>query len=336
MKKPKLTSSANKYKISKLLPTIEQTPDDLFISCASFEKRCMGILQGHFAKDYTARFGCLFKYESNREENYKFEEDKNANYEQMRSLLSSNITDILSSVICYRKEVLDGLSQFAVLWETLWKPSGCKIVTIDITTFTKLYMLEILHFLMVRKKVRKVCVVYNQAKVYGSSLLTSGVGEVICIPSFAGKFNVGKERILIACLGFETERALGIWHAFEPNKTIAIIGEPPLRPQYVKRAKERNKFLLGRAGVEVKYADPYDPFAMVKFLEEIYNTECLDTQGEPCNVVIMPLGTKVQALGAFLFWLRHRGVRLMYAFPQGYGEGYSTRQPGDNFSYPLY
>jgi len=141
---------------------------------------------------------------------------------------------------------------------------------------------------------------------------------------------------LIACLGFETERALGIWHAFEPNKTIGIIGKPPLRPEYVKRAKERNKFLLGRAGVDVEYADPYDPFATIECLEKIYAKECFDDKGEIQNVVVMPLGTKVQTLGVFLFWLRHRNVRLMYAFPKGYGKGYGARQPGDNFAYRLY
>ena len=336
MKTRESTPSTKKYRISRLLRAFAPKPDDLFIACASFEKRCLGFLQKGFTEDYRSCFGCLFTYEANPKENPKFERDRSNNYEEMRALLSSNIMNNLSSIMCSRTQVLDGMRQFTILWETLWKPSSCKIVTIDITTFTKLYMLEILHFLIVKQKLRKVRVVYNQPKAYGSALLTSGVGQVICAPSFAGKFNVGKESILIACLGFETERAIGIWHACEPNKTIAIIGKPPLRSEYVKRAKERNEFLLGRAGVAVEYADYYNPFAMVECFEKIYKTECLDAEGKAQNVVIMSLGTKVQALGAFLFWLRHQNVRLMYAFPQAYGEGYSTRQPGDNFSYPLY
>ncbi|MGH8527292.1 MAG: hypothetical protein ACREXY_24735, partial [Gammaproteobacteria bacterium] len=53
------------------------------------------------------------------------------------------------------------------------------------------------------------------------------------------------------------------------------------------------------------------------------------------NVGVISLGTKVQSLGLFKFWRKHKDVRITYAFPQSYGAGYNTRKIGQNLLFDM-
>lgn len=309
-------------------------PDDLFITCNSFEERCLGVPKG-FDPAYRTRYSCFFRFERNPDEEDSFERDREQNYRRLWQSLEEHTLEKVIPIFCNRQKVDDGIGQFRRLFDEYLLPQDCTVVTIDMTCFTKLYLFELLYFLAEERGFHNLQVVYNQAKAYGSAKLTKGISKIFYIPHFAGDFLPGRETVLIAFLGFETERALGIWEHYEPFRTIVVLSDPPLRKGYLERAEELNSFLVSRPAVIRRTMNPYDPFEVAEGLEELYRERCTDRGDEVYNVAVISLGTKVQALGLFLFWRRHKNVRITYAFPQRYGVGYSSRKSGENFAFPL-
>jgi hypothetical protein len=311
-------------------------PDDLFIGCNSFEPRCLGV-PGALGLKYQARFSCLFRYEANVGEKADFELRRSENFAQLTDKVASHTIEAVFPIQCNRQDVGDGMGQFRSLFRDFLVHQRCESVTIDITCFTKLYLFELLHYLCEELNLQKVRVAYTQPRAYGIANLTEGIGEIFYIPHFGGSFQPNRETVLIVFLGFETERALGIWEHYEPYKTIVVLADPPMREGYLVRAKNKNAFLLSRPAVSKVTMNPYDPRAISAGLEELYLTKCTDSGHEQYNVAVISLGTKVQCLGLFDFWRRHRSVRITYAFPREYGSGYSNREPGNVmlFDFPL-
>jgi len=73
-----------------------------------------------------------------------------------------------------------------------------------------------------------------------------------------------------------------------------------------------------------------NPFAVRNVLEEISE----ETKGA-YNVIIGPFGTKPQAVGAFLYWLEHPKVQIVYSFPIEYTKSYLKRRAGQTYLLPL-
>lgn len=328
------TESAFKYSVESVNTQVYNQPDHLFVTCNSFEERCLGIPKG-FAHDYRTRYSCIFRYEPNPGEAEQFEKDRERNFHVLEGTLQQHTSEKVIPIFCNRQNVGDGIGQFKRLFEDFLVRHGCSVVTIDITCFTKLYLFELLHFLAEEAKLDGVRIVYNQPKAYGSANLTEGIGEIFYIPHFAGSFLPNRETVLIVFLGFETERALGIWEHYEPFRTIVILSDPPMREGYLERAEKRNAFLLSRPAVIKTKVNPYDPSEIAKQLNKLYFEKCTDSGREVYNVGVLSLGTKVQCIGLFEFWRNHKNVRITYAFPQSYGKSYSERKIGQNLAFQL-
>ena len=322
------------YSVETVATLIDNQPDDLFVTCNSFEERCLGVPKG-FARDYQSRYSCVFRYEPNPGEDQKFEEDRKRNFQTLGATLQGHTREQVIPVFCNRQHVGDGIGQFKRLFEDFLAPHGCSVVTIDITCFTKLYLFELLYFLAEEAKLDGVRIVYNQPQAYGTANLTEGIGEIFHIPHFAGSFLPNRETVLLVFVGFETERALGIWEHYEPFKTIVVLSDPPMREGYLERAQDKNAFLLSRPAVISTRMNPYNPFEIAQQLEKLYWEKCTDGGREAYNVGVISLGTKVQCVGLFKFWRNHKNVRITYAFPQTYGKGYSNRKMGKNLVFNL-
>jgi hypothetical protein len=323
---------AFRYAVDSLGTQTCDQPDDLFVTCNSFEERCLGIPYG-FAVDYRTRYSCIFRYEPNPGEADQFEQDRERRFHVLEGTLRQHTAERVIPIFCNRQSVGDGIGQFKRLFEDHLVRHGCSLVTIDITCFTKLYLFELLHFLGEEAKLDGVRIVYNQPKAYGSANLTEGIGQIFNIPHFAGSFLPNRETVLIVFLGFETERALGIWEHYEPFKTIVVLADPPMRDGYLTRAEKNNAFLLSRPAVIRTTMNPYDPFEIVKKLGELYFEKCTNNGVEIYNIGVMSLGTKVQSVGLFEFWRSHKNVRITYAFPQSYGKSYAERKIGKDLAF---
>lgn len=328
------TSVESRYTVAAIGPQSQNLPDDIFITCNSFEERCLGVPQA-FARDFKARYSCIFRYERNDGELPKFEEDREIMFGKLQTYVAAKTTEAVIPIFCNRQVVGDGIGQFKRLYEDYLVPHGCSTITIDITCFTKLYLFELLHFLAEEARVPSVRIVYNQPRAYGSGNLTTGIGDIFYIPHFAGSFRPNRETVLIVFLGFETERALGIWEHYEPFRTIVVAADPPMREGYLERARSKNAYLLSRPAVLQTTMNPYDPFDIKEKLEQLYMEQCTNNGIDTYNVGVISLGTKVQCIGLFAFWREHKNVRITYAFPQSYGGGYSERKIGSNLAFAL-
>jgi len=313
-------------KVGSLKRLNEDGPDDFFICCASFEDRCLSSIS-KLADDFQTRFSVIFVIEEPL-----YEKEVGDHLRKLRLELSERTIERVLVISCQRQNPMDGLTQFKDIWKNCQlKGSGPPFITIDISGFTKIYLLELLHYLVTKLKLGIPRIIHT-TQDYRPTKLTRGVEEIITMPSFFGEPSSGKETLLVLFLGFEPERVLTVWEHFYPLKTIALLTSPPRNGnlKYLKYAQENNSYLLSRPSVEVRNVPPDDPYKVKEVLKAIWD----GSQGS-FNMIIGPFGTKSQTVGVFLFWLEHPEGQVVYAFPVEYTKSYLRRKPGSTLLLPL-
>ncbi len=312
--------------VERLSRSNEYGPDDLFICCVSFEDRCTASLS-RMSADFRTRFAVIFVIE---ESFYKKQVD--TNLLKLKSDLGKRTSEGIFVISCLRQNPLDAIAQLKNIWKQC-KPRNPEepFITLDISGFTKIYLLELLHFLVIELNLG-IPRLLHTIQTYSPSRLTSGVEQITTIPNFFGSYSLDKQTVLILFLGFESERSLAVWKHFNPAKTIALITDPPRydNPEYIRYARDNNSYLLSQAAVEVRNVPADNPHAVKDILEAIYN----ETRGS-FNVVIGPFGTKPQTIGMFLFCLEHPKVQVVYSFPVSYTKSYLNRKPGPTLLLPI-
>jgi len=312
--------------VERLTRFNENGPDDLFICCASFEDRCISSTS-KMGADFLTRFAVIFVIE---EPLYKRQVDNNLF--RLQSELGKRTAEGIFVISCQRENPMEGVTELKNIWRQC-KPKDSEepFITIDISGFTKIYLLELLHYLVIDLNLGIPRMLHTTQK-YLPTKLTRGVEQITTVPNFFGSPSLEKQTILILLLGFELERSLAVWKHFNPSKTIALITNPPRygNLDYLKYAQENNSYLLSQPSVEVRNVPADNPYAIKNVLEVIYN----DTRGS-FNMVIGPFGTKSQAIGVFLLCLEHPKVQVVYSFPIKYTRSYLQRKPGPTLLLPL-
>jgi hypothetical protein len=318
--------TGEQLEIERLMKLNEYGPDDLFICCASFEERCISSIL-KMGADFRTRFGIIFVIE---EPLYKKQID--SNLFRLQSELGKRTTEGTFVISCPKERPVEGITQLKNVWEQCKsKISAEPFITIDISSFTKIYLLALLHYLVVDLNLGIPRMLHTTQK-YLPAKLTQGVNQITTVPDFYGTPSLEKETILVLLLGFEPERALAVWKQFNPLKTIALLTSPPRygNLNYVKHAEENNSYLLSQPSVEVENVPADNPYAVRSVLETIYNA----TKGS-FNMVVGPFGTKPQVVGVFLFCLEYPRVQVVYSFPVKYTRSYLQRRPGPTLLLPL-
>jgi len=312
--------------VERLTKLNEYGPDDLFICCASFEERCLSSTL-RMSKDFRTRFAVIFVIE---EPLYKKEVD--TNLFRLQSELGKRTVEGVFVIACQKKNPMEGVAQLRSIWEQC-KPRNAEepFITIDISGFTKIYLLGLLHYLVTELNMG-IPRLLHTTQTYLPTKLTRGVEQITTVADFFGSPSLEKQSILILLLGFEPERALAVWKHYNPSKTIALITNPPRygNLDYLKYAQENNANLLSQPSIEVRNVPADNPYAVKSVLETIY----YDTKGT-FNMAIGPFGTKPQAVGVFLFCLEHPKVQVVYSFPEKYTRSYLHRKPGPTLLLPL-
>jgi len=325
-KRSKIEAGAEPIEVEHLTRLNEYGPDDLFICCASFEERCISSTS-KMGTDFRTRFAVIFAIE---EPLYKKQVDNNLF--KLKSELGKRSTEGIFVISCQKENPTEGITELKNVWKQC-KPKNSEglSITIDISGFTKIYLLELLHYLVTDLNLGIPRMLHTTQK-YLPTKLTQGVSQITTIPNFFGSPSLEKETILILLLGFEPERSLAVWKQFNPSKTIALITSPARNGKldYVKYAQENNSYLLLQPSVEVRNVPSDNPYAVKNALEAIYS----DTRGL-FNMVIGPFGTKPQVVGVFLFCLEHPKVQVVYSFPVKYTKSYLQRKPGPTLLLPL-
>ncbi len=311
----------------KSLPRLnEHGPDDLFICCASFEERCISST-AKMGIDFLTKFSVTFVVE---EPLYKKQVEQNMF--RLQTELRKKSTEGIFVISCQRENPIEGIYQMEdVLRQSKLKTDGGPYITVDISGFTKIYLLELLHYLVTKKGLGIPRMLHTTQK-YLPTKLTQGILQITTIPNFFGSPSLEKETALVLFLGFEPERSLAIWKQLNPARTIALITNPPRygNADYLKFARQNNASLLSKPSVEVRDVPADDPQAAKSVLEAIY-----DETKDSFNMVIGPFGTKPQAVGVFLFCLEHRKTQVVYSYPATYTRSYLRRQPGKTLLLPI-
>lgn len=304
----------------------EYGPDDLFICCASFEERCISSVQ-KMGADFRTRFAVIFLIE---ETVYKKQVD--TNLFRLQSELGRRTGEGIFIISCQRGNPIDGINQLKNIWAKC-KPKNPDetYLTIDISGFTKIYLLELLHYLVIELNLG-IPRILHTAQTYLPTKLTRGVEQITTVPNFFGSSSLEKQTVLVLFLGFEPERSLAVWKHYNPAKTIALVADPPRygSQDYLKYARDNNSYLLSQPSVEVEAVSADNPYAVKSVLEAIYG----DTRGS-FNMVIGPFGTKPQTVGVFFFCLEHPKAQVVYSFPVNYTKSYLQRKPGPTLLLPL-
>ncbi len=312
--------------VERLRRLNEYGPDDLFICCASFEDRCLSSIS-RMGIDYRTNFAIIFALD---EPLYKQQID--TNLFRLQSELGKRTSKGIFVISCQRENPIDGINQLKNVW-TKCRPRNLEepFITIDISGFTKIYLLELLHYLVIELNLG-IPRILHTIQTYLPTKLTRGVEQITTIPNFFGRISLEKQTVLVLFLGFERERALAVWKHFNPAKTVALITNPPRygNLDYLKYAQENNSYLLSQPSVEVRDIPADNPYTVRKVLEAIYN----DTR-DSFNMVVGSFGTKPQVVGVFLFCLEHPRVQVVYSFPVKYTRSYLQRKPGPTLLLPL-
>jgi hypothetical protein len=249
----------------------------------------------------------------------------------LQTFLSRRTAEGVFVIKCQRDDPVDSINQLKNIWQRCRpKDSDEPYITVDISGFTKVYLLGLLHFLVAELNLG-IPRILHTTQTYAPSRLTQGVTQISTVANFFGGINMEKETVLVLFLGFEPERALSVWKHFNPVRTIALITTPRQgNPDYLRYAEKNNAFLLSQPTVEVRHTPADNPYAVRNVLEAIHD----ETKGT-YNMAIGPFGTKPQTVGVFLFWLEHPKVQVVYSYPVEYTKSYLKRKTGATLILPL-
>lgn len=301
-----------------------QNDVEMFICCSSFEKRSSFFLE-KFSGKFRTRFSIVFVIEEP-----EYEEQIEKSFSIIGKKLESTTDRKIFTIFCLRDKPDDGISQLRqILADCKVKTAENPVVTIDISSFTKVYLLEILYHLYFEFGMRDFNIIYT-SQTYKCCPLTEGSREIKVLPHFDEPLSLMKGVLLIEFLGFDPERTLYMWEHYYPLRTILIKSYPESNLKYLRYVEHLNWYILSRPGVESRaLLFPYDIYAAQHFLKNIYDEVCKQSKSEtmPYNIIIAPFGPKPQAVGLFLFWLNHRETEISYVFPRQYRKTYLKRKP---------
>jgi hypothetical protein len=301
--------------------------DRLLVVCASFEQRCTA-LADRFEDSYRCETSVIVDYGSVLEGRGRIGDGHAASVwdSRLQALCSTPVI----RVSCNRADPSGGVAELSRRLRPVMGGASGGPVTLDITSLTKQYQLLLLRLVESVLGLSPVQVVYTPAGQYKPRMLTKGVRQIGVVPGFEGEFSPRKKKALITFLGFDRDRALCVWNAIEPERTIPIIGVDEARPGWVEKALAHNASLLRRPGVDQPIELPcYDPFAVWAGLTAVYFELARNH-----NVFVMPLGTKPQVLGLYLLAVRTlANLRVIYPLAGEYTTNYLDRGEGDTLSF---
>jgi hypothetical protein len=292
------TDRTQARKIDDIRP-ISSKSDDLFITCASFEERCLGSAQR--LVDYCSRSIVVYKF---TEPNSKRE----LLFKQMLVHLESKKANNLLQINVSHSKTSKGVLELHHLCQENDLCEGNLNLTIDITTFTKSLLLELLFYVKTFLNVDSLRFVYTLPKEYAhpeEGELSFGIKSCNILPSFWGGWSPIKDDLLAIILGYEEMRAWSLINHFDANVNWLFTTNPGSKPEWSKTSEKYNERLLKE--VHCKDSIPaLDVLKTNETLEKYITKEVNDKY----NVFISPMGPKPQTVGLFYFIITHPKMPL--------------------------
>jgi len=297
---------------------------DVLIASGSFEERCIRSSEIFHNNNIKIRKSIIFNFQETDPENKK---------EFFIKIIKSNLYHTSNEVHIFDAPSVshpkNGIKKFFNFVEKNDVILSDRKIIIDITVIPKAYFFLLIKVLKEKYDVKKIDIIYTEPEKYSNSqegkiILTEGLDRIESIPGFSGSSVYSKDA-LIVFLGFEGNRSLEVFHFVNPDITYAINGFPSYKPGWHKISLEANmRFLkLSGASNNLFFAPAIDPFDNKNVLYQII--EDINRKNEKMNIIIAPLGTKMQALGVLLLGLYDASVKVIYPFPSVYKADYSHK-----------
>ena len=291
---------------SKLTPDLLPS-HAVLITCSSHEPRCLGLLAQ--CQYWHPDVAVLFHYDDDN----PIREHHHAEMElALEDLCIPTVALPFTEGSCVRsmRDNMHALRQ--LLADHVDAP-----VVVDISVFTKRHLLLLLRWLDDEGLWDNVVVVYSEPDDYDVAdhlPLSFGLASVRQIPGFPASPDLSRPVHLVLFLGYEGDRALAVYEHVQPMRTTLIIADPPFKPSWQGRTEELNADLLKLTGHSpVTRVDGLDPADSVRVLEAVLRSPGRRSE---YAVLISPLGTKAQTLGAYSYIRRCAAPpAIVYASP---------------------
>jgi hypothetical protein len=296
---------------------------DFFICCGSFEDRCER--SSAILLDKKVELGTSIIF------NYKETDIMNKKEENVQKI-KANLKNISKYVYIFDTESVsspsEGIKNFLILLKGNNIDLLDKDIVIDITVLTKPYFFLLFKVLREKFNLCLFYVIYTEPEKYKSKssnkneiILTEGLDRIESIPAFWGS-SANPKDALIVILGFEGKRSLEVFYNINPEMSYAINGFPSFQPGWHKISIENNLRFLRESGASslLFFAPAVDPFETKRVVCQIAKEI-----GQDFNIVIAPLGTKMQAFGVLLCALQNPSIKVIYPFPSVYKADYSYK-----------
>ena len=306
-----------------LFSTDRVSRDSVLIACSSHEERCAGTLR-HIA-DWHPRCVVLFHYT-----------DDNAQRERRHAELLASIkaSDIPSHDLPYTKSHPTASLRRAipVLADTFTQYPNASIV-LDISVMTRQHFLMLCQWLQDAEHWDRVVIVYSEPAQYDVSEympLSFGLQSLEQIPGLAPCADLSRPIHLVLFLGYEGDRAMAVYDHVQPSRTTLIVPDPPYQQSWAGLTERFNADLISLVGANsVRHVESIDPDIIVRQLEDIAGG--LDVRSKWATILV-PLGTKPQALGAFLYSrLWSDQAAIIYARPRRYNNRFYSHGVGNTW-----
>jgi len=293
-------------------------PNELFIACASYEKRCLRA--SSLIQDYSPSDAIVCWYDEP-----ELLQSRTGNRDKIADCLSSKTQDKtkIQKIPIALRDPLSATDALVDAIKKLIAAKGSLSITIDISVLAKQHL-----FLLLRKidrldeGVTSVRILYSFVGDYGflrGESVSRGLDEISIVPSFGGSYHLGRRNLLILFLGFEGPRALAVYERYDPDRAVAVIGKPAYKEGWDKFSEKLNEHLLEQEDVGRKFASVSSPIMVSQLLDQLYLE-----YGKGHNILVCPMGTKMQAVGTYLFCKNRSEVQVVLPTP--------IENPEKNFS----
>ena len=137
------------------------------------------------------------------------------------------------------------------------------------------------------------------------------IGSSSGVPGFT-KRESQKDVVLIAPIGFDSQRLQTIYENIKPKKLIPVVGFPSFSPGWNLTAVKMNYLILKNADCFdlIETCEASSPFAIYDLLKAEF-----DRHNSNYDIYVSPLGTRPHCLGAAIFVTRNPSAYLIYDFP---------------------
>lgn len=296
---------------------------DIFLLCTSFEERCIKSSNILASRNSKVNETVIFNYKETDPKNIKDQHTEKINEILKESSKSIRIFDTESV-----SNPSGGIKAFLKYLKINKIDIFGKRILIDISVFTKGYFFLLFKIFKEIFSISQIDVIYTEPKQYtfkkntDEVILTKGLDRIETIPGFFGS-SIYEDDALIVLLGFEGNRSLEVYFNTNPSITYAINGFPSFQPAWHKISMEANlRFLQESQSYERLYFAPAnDPFMTSLVISKIVKK--IRNHISHINITIAPLGPKTQALGALLYALKDKAIKVIYPFPSFYSPDYS-------------